>query len=64
MKAHVVIALAAMSVISLGSAAVLLYDAKPAPAGSKRSAGAEQPAFRWGEGSEASITPTHALEDR
>ena len=55
MKAPVVIALAAMSMISIGSAAVLLFDAKPMPVKAGRSTGAETIEFRWGEGTEASV---------
>ena len=64
MKAPVLIALVAMSVISIGSAAVLLYDAKPAPVSPVKGTAGEQLEFRWGEGAEASLAPAKTLEER
>jgi uncharacterized protein YdbL (DUF1318 family) len=64
MKAPVLIALVAMSVISIGSAAVLLFEAKTAPARSHKGLVGEQLEFRWGEGTEASLGSAKPLEER
>jgi hypothetical protein len=64
MKASVLLVLLATSILSVGSAAVLLLDTQPGATRSVRTSGAEPPVFRWGEGTEASTTPVHEHTQR
>jgi hypothetical protein len=57
MKASVLIVLLVTSILSVGSAAVLLFDTAPTTGRSSRTTGVESPEFRWGEGTEASMAP-------
>jgi CO dehydrogenase nickel-insertion accessory protein CooC1 len=64
MKASVLIAVLVLSVISMGSAAVLLLDAKPVQASAPKVVGVEHAEFRWGEGTEASMKPVKTDDGR
>ena len=64
MKASVLIAVLVLTVISMGSAAVLLLDAKPGHANAAKVVGVERPEFRWGEGTEASVKPVKTDDGR
>lgn len=64
MKASVLIVVAVLSAISMGSAAVLLLDAKPGHATRAKVRGVDHPEFRWGEGTEASVAPVKAEDQR
>lgn len=64
MKAPVLMVLLVMSLLSLGSAAVLLFDTKPSTAQSTKVTASEWPDFRWGEGAEAAVAPTQTPDER
>lgn len=64
MKAPVLIVLLVTSIFSLGSAAMLLLETRPASTKAVRSPGVEYPQFRWGEGSEASQPLLKAEQER
>ena len=64
MKASVLIVMITLSVISIGSAAVLFLDGKPSHANGAKLSGAAPQEFRWGEGTEASMTPAETAGKR
>lgn len=64
MKASVLIVLLVTSILSMGSAAVLLFDSTPTTGRSIRTPSSEPPEFRWGEGTEASMAPANTETGR
>jgi hypothetical protein len=64
MKAPVLIVLLVTSVLSIGSAAMLLFETHPKSAKSVKSPVDEPPEFRWGEGTEASVAPVKPQAER
>jgi hypothetical protein len=64
MKASVLIVLLVTSILSMGSAAVLLFDSTPTTSRSIRTPSTEPAEFWWGEGTEASTTPANTQAAR